>query len=59
MLVGWECVLGQGTDDSAAQRAAFFIVGGCFGGGDDLQAEARRGESRQRLISGLSVRMRI
>ena len=25
MLVGWEYVLGQGTDDSAAQRAAFLI----------------------------------
>lgn len=26
MLVGWECVLGQGTDDSAAQRAAFLLL---------------------------------
>ena len=48
MLVGWECVLGKGTDDSAAHCAAFFLAGGCFGGGDDCQ----------RLISGLSVRLR-
>lgn len=26
MLVGWECVLGQGTDDSAAHCAAFLLL---------------------------------